>query len=93
MPTENPRVVTYPGAALYRRLKKYQQDRGIKSLSQAVSQALEEFFHEADLKEAESVYSDAFTAIHQELATVHARVDRLSEVVRRLEENSDPGSE
>ena len=88
MPTDNPRVVCYPGAALFKRLKKYQQDRGIKSLSQAVSQVLEEFFHEADLRESESVYSDAFAAIDQEFAKVRERLDQLSEVVQRLDRES-----
>ncbi len=90
MATENPRIVAYPDLALYERLRKYQQDKGIKSLSAALTQVLHDHFQEVESKPTEN---EALTAIRQELTAVREQVTQLSEVVQRLEENSQRGSE
>lgn len=84
MPTDNPRLVAYPDRALYERLKQYQEDLGLKTLSKAAITALEDYFRQLDLpKQTES---NDIESIKRELAELRERLEQLSKKVVRLEQ-------
>ena len=84
MPTDNPRLVAYPDRALYERLKQYQEDLGLKTLSKAANTALVDYFRQLDMpKKAED---DEIESIKRELAQLRQRLEQLSQKVVRLEQ-------
>lgn len=88
MSTENPRIATYPNIALYERLKKYQEAKGLKTLSKAVITVLEDYFRQLDMpKQAEA--ENEIESIKQELAELQERVKRLSDKVVQLERSKE----
>lgn len=88
MSTENPRLVAYPNAELYERLKKYQEAKGLKTLSKAVITALEDYFRQLDMpKQAEA--ENEIESIKREFAELRERVKQLSEKVVQLERNKE----
>lgn len=88
MSTENPRIATYPNIALYERLKKYQEAKGLKTLSKAVITALEDYFRQLDMpKQAEA--ENEIESIKRELAELREQVKQLSDKVVQLERNKE----
>lgn len=88
MSTENPRIATYPNIALYERLKKYQEAKGLKTLSKAVSTVLEDYFRQLDMpKQAEA--ENEIESIKRELAELRERVKQLSDKVVQLERSKE----
>lgn len=86
MPTDNPRLVAYPDRALYERLKKYQEDLGLKTLSKAATAALEDYFRQLDMPK--KVEEHEIESIKRELAILRERLEQLAKQVVRLEQQS-----
>lgn len=84
MPTDNPRLVAYSNVALHERLKKYQEAKGLKTLSKAVIAALEDYFRQLDMPHENKAGSD-IESIKQEIVELRERLNQLSQKVTRLE--------
>lgn len=84
MPTDNPRLVAYPDRALYERLKKYQEAKGLKTLSKTAIAALEEYFRQLDMPK--KVEENDIESIKRELAILRERLEQLSKKVVGLEQ-------
>jgi ubiquinone biosynthesis protein UbiJ len=88
MPTEKPRVVTYPYPKLYERLLEYQEAKGFKTLSKAVIKILEEYFEELDMPKTLEKEED-LEEIKRQLDELRGKLERLSEKVKRLEQQNE----
>lgn len=88
MSTNNPRIATYPNAALYERLKQYQKAKGFKTLSKAVITVLEDYFRQLDMPKQVEGAND-LELIKRELAELQERVNQLSGKVIQLESSKE----
>lgn len=82
MPTEKPRITSYPSIALHGRLKEYQKAKKLKTLSKAVIAALEDYFEMLDNPEQEKI---ALAEIKQEIKNMRQKLDELSKKIEELE--------
>lgn len=92
MPTSKQQVSCYPNGPLYFRLKQYQREQGLKSLSQAAIQIFEEYFEMIDSSSSEPQRRERAKVVQlrRELAEIRTsflqQVEEFERKLNQLEE-------
>lgn len=86
MPTKKPHLITYPDTALFERLKRYQEAKGIKTLSKTVIEILEEYFKQMD--RSSNVEFNDIELLKREFAEIAEQLRGLSDKATRIEQQS-----
>ena len=89
MPTEKPKITAYLNPTLYRWLQNYQKSRGLKSLSKAIEQALEEYSEMLAVREEEES-RETVAEVQRELEQIrrefNQRIEELAQKLAQLDE-------
>lgn len=88
MPTDKPRVTAYPDRSLFRKLEKYQREKGIKTLSKAVIAALEDYFEMLE-QQSTANRKQTLRELKQEIEEMQTQLKKLSEKVDNLDLDSE----
>ena len=89
MPTEKPKITAYLNPALYRWLQNYQESRGLKSLSKAIEQALEEYSEMLAVREEEEsreTVAEVRVELEQIRREFNQRIEELAQKLAQLDE-------